>query len=298
MKVFYKVRHIMSQAMFRTRRELAERAPADVQFTDRLEDADVQVVDAIGADAIAEAKAPHVVYLQHCYHTAGASIPEWVRAWQRAALVASYYDLPEIAGRDDFPFLRQPLGVSAAFREADVSRPRVLGAVTSGYVSGFGAEAIEDVALAARAVGKHVFHLGPPHVQNMHRPHSDAAWVWTAKQGLTDTELAKVYATAQYVSGLRWTEGFELPAAEGLVCGARPVLFDLPCYRDWYGDMAVYVRHDPSTLRGELEAVLRQDPPPVTPRERQAAMDRFDWHAIARRFWAAVSQRVGAGAAA
>jgi glycosyltransferase involved in cell wall biosynthesis len=106
---------------------------------------------------------------------------------------------------------------------------------------------------------------------------------------ISDGALAELYATSTWVSGLRHVEGFELPAAEGLVCGARPLVFDQPGMREWYRGLGVFV----AELQGEklirlLTELFHQSPLPVSQEEREEALRRFDWERIAKGFWEAL----------
>ena len=88
------------------------------------------------------------------------------------------------------------------------------------------------------------------------------------------------------MSGLRRIEGFELPAAEGLLCGARPIMFDRPHYRDWFNKWAIFI---PEGNREEvlqsLIDVFQQEYRPVTLEEIAEARQLFDWQSIINGFW-------------
>ncbi len=122
-----------------------------------------------------------------------------------------------------------------------------------------------------------MFHLGP----NVRRDPRITCW-----QGMDDKALAKIWASCDYVSGLRRTEGFEFPAVEGLICGARPVLFDRRHYQTWYGELAEYV---PESSRPEvidsLEGLFRSPYRPVTESEQAEAARRFGWPWLCHDFW-------------
>ena len=138
-------------------------------------------------------------------------------------------------------------------------------------------ESVRECCNAARRVGGRTFHLGPKVSQNSYI---------TCLKGMSDEYLARLWGSCKYVSGLRRTEGFELPAIEDLVCGTRPVLFDREHYRGWYGDFAEYI---PEGSRAEvtdsLEKLFRGRYRTVTRAERDEAIKRFDWRPIINRFW-------------
>jgi glycosyltransferase involved in cell wall biosynthesis len=199
-------------------------------------------------------------------------------------MVWSYLDLQgEVGDLGSVNYYRSPLGVDAAFVGGVDPVRRDIAVMTSGYVSHPAGEAIEEMALAADAVGLPVLHLGPAHVDGMRVPPPR----WSSVLGISDCELATHYHRTEWVSGLRHVEGFELPVLEGLCCGARPIVFDRPDMTHWYGDYAAFVPecHGPELVE-VLTDILRHVPVPVSAEERAEVARRFDWGVIARGFWA------------
>ena len=212
------------------------------------------------------------------------STDQWRALWKPAACVWTYYPLDIWIREDggapiDFNFYNAPLGVDASiFTPPDdpaALRPFVV--CTSGYRRN--QEGVGECDEAAAALGEQVFQLGPTFPMR-------AATIF--KTDLSDHELAAMYRQCRFSSGLRRHEGFELPAAEGLLCGARPLLFDRPHYRKWFERWGVFVSE-----RGEREVadalrhIFEFGPVPVTPEERAVAAQVFDWRAIVRDFWGA-----------
>jgi hypothetical protein len=275
-------------AMHRTAAALRNYAPAGVKVVPSLGDApDLQVLHSIGPHVEANLQAPEYAVIQYCFRSAryDEHRDHFRDVWSRARAVWSYYDL-----RDEMPkgatFYHAPLGVDGRTFRGNGSDPRYVGVVSSGYVNGDRAEAIEEVAEAALRSGLSVFHLGPPSIENM-APRAEPSW--RAGRDLSDEDLAGVYAHARWVSGLRHVEGFELPVLEGLACGARPVVFDRPDMRQWYDGIATFVPECAGErLVDELERVFRCDPVPMTQEERRDILQRFDWEAAALGFWRAI----------
>jgi len=58
---------------------------------------------------------------------------------------------------------------------------------------------------------------------------------------LVDSDMRKYYNLSEYVSGLRGIEGFEMPIVEGAMCGCTPITYDLPCYKRWFNDFAIFI---------------------------------------------------------
>lgn len=284
MKVFLEPTCVpCSRAMHRVAAALRRHAPPNVEVVRRRAAADLQVLHAIGPLLPAPDK-PYAI-IQYCLTTAeGWDEREWRHAWTEARLVWSYYDLA-----DRMPsgarFYFAPLGVDAVFAAGPrrTGNGRDVGVVTSGYVSGAGAEAIEEVAEAARRLGLRVFHLGPKRPEGMAERMEKT---WVSGEDIEDEELALWYSRARWVSGLRHGEGYELPVIEGLACGARPIVFDRPDMRRWYDGLATLVPEcSGGALVEALVEVLAQGPLLVAEWEREEVVRTFDWRVIAEGFW-------------
>lgn len=306
MKAFVTSPSHLSRAMFRVDAALTKYAPPGVEIVDKISHADLVVVPVIGFPDAVESirdcvdRGQSYAMIQYCMRTTQESnTAKWIPLWRNAVCVWSYYNLNEMIRNDNpdldeqyLPFFYAPLGVDEEFTRMFVDVPRRLGAITTGYVSGPSAEAIEEVAVAAGRLGMTVAHIGPFPVgmTNDKSPGSH----WKFHFGITDQELAALYRSSQWVSGLRHGEGFELPVLEGLCCGARPILFDRPEMRYWYGEHAVFVPECAGeALIEHLVRVMSEPPSPVTFDERRRVMRRFDWREIASDFWMRVFQSVG-----
>ncbi len=283
LKVYIGVPSEMSLAMHRTKRGLSSAAPRWVEFVKTAEEADLQVLHVIGCDGLDELKCDRYAVLQYCYRTTewGSDPEAWAGLWRGADLVWSYYDLSRDVPRET-SFLHSPLGVDSGFLGGAYGK-RSVGIMTSGYVSGIDeAEAIEEVAIAAARVGLSVVHLGPDKIDGMERPKGQ----WEAVSNITDNVLRDLYGQSLWVSGLRHVEGFELPVIEGLLNGARPIVFDRPETRFWFDGFAEFVPECSGDRLIELLAeILSRPPRPVSALERGRVLDRFNWNAISGRFW-------------
>lgn len=271
----------LSRAMHRVAAALRAHAPRGIQVTRNLYEADLQVLHAIGPDALEEVVAPRVATIQYCLYSAHGPA-SWTQLWRRSCAVWSYFDLSQVLPAD-VPFYRAPLGVDPAFHGTGNGAARYLGIVTSGYDSSPGAEAIEEVADAALRAGLSVFHVGPDEIKGM-RPRVERTW--QALMDMSDEDLARIYGCARWVSGLRRVEGFEFPVIEGLACGARPIVFDRHDMRQWYEGHAVFIPEcDGLQLVSLLREVLERPPVPVTADEKAWVLERFDWARIIPGFW-------------
>lgn len=266
---------------------LAHYKPASVEVVDDPLKADLVVHTVVGVQNFAptpihdlvfaeQARGQRFAIVQCCVATTEQPRPDfWVPLWEQAAVVWSYLDLRAFAGRVDLPVYEAPLGVDGATFAPRPLRGRDVLMVTTGYVAE--SEGVREVAEACKRVGGIHVHVGPdfklgPQTVSMH--------------GLSDEAMAHLYSRTRFVAGLRRGEGFELPAAEGLVCGARPILFDAPHYTRWFGDLeAAFVPEaDEATVASAIEQVFHTYTP-VSPALVAKAAARFDWRTLVEGFW-------------
>lgn len=289
MKVFIEQTEDHSVAIGRIITALKKYAPLKVRFVNKEEEADLVVLHIVGrrqrmeerAKTILENKKRYVV-AQYCIRsTKEPNSSAWLALWRGAELVWSYYDLPQIAkddGYSQFPsnFYRSPLGVdSTIFTPTGATKRFTI--LTSGRHAL--TESTKEAVVATQRVGGFVAHLG-------HDLRRDRVWSFT---GLGDGALSELYSQSYYVSGLRRVEGFELPAAEGLMCGARPIMFDQPHYRYWFNKWAIFIPEgDRDEVSNSLEEVFRSKYLPVTVDEIEEAKHLFDWGRIAHGFWSRI----------
>lgn len=288
MRVFLEPTGLHSRAMKRVSAALARYAPEGVEVVARPESADLLVLHVISFDAMAfgqkvRAGGQRYAAIQYCLQSTECTEAwHWHPFWRNAAAVWSYYDLTADAAAEGFRFWHAPLGIDEAFRVPGAMEPqRERLVITSGYVSGPRAEAIEEVWRAASLAGARALHVGPASIAGMNA----SPVAWRAVQDLDDRRLADIYRRASWVSGLRHAEGFELPAAEGLACGARAILFDQPSQRHWYGGLAEYVPDVAGEALVEHLVKVFEAPRPVNEGELAAALERFGWEPICRGFW-------------
>jgi len=218
---------------------------------------------------------------------------DWLDLWRGAAFVWSYYDLESMVREDGHDpdgvtFYRSPLGVDPAFAPSAPSGVRHYLAFAEG--DNPERDSLTQIHRAVRRENGRMIHLGPFRLEGPARANR-VEW----RTNVTDEELVALYNQAQWVTGLRTVEGFEMCAAEGLMCGARPILFDRKHHRDWFGDLAEYIPEDTTDLMVQwLRELFAEGPRPVTAEEYAEARERFAWEPIAKGFWDAVQTWEGA----
>lgn len=276
----------LSRAMHRVAKALAHFAPKGIEIVSDPSRADVQVLHVISPGSIERwLSTDRYAVIQYCCSAEAGSDGvnvltkpgAYTKLWNAAILIWSYLDLSGLAGNT--PFYLSPLGVDPVFSPSNNHTPvRDIGVITTGYIDGPGAEAIQDVATAAELCGLSVIHIGP---RILRYPSKS----WSNMEGITDRELVKLYRRAKWVSGLRHIEGFELPVIEGIVCGARPMVFERPDMRRWYSEFARFVPESSGDkLVSSLVDVFRSYEY-VSLVEQRIATARFNWSYIAKGFW-------------
>ncbi len=277
----------LSRAMARVSSALAEHvaSPFEIVKSERM--ADVVVLHVIGWGGLEplleklRARKQKFVIMQYCLtSTENSSTAAWLPIWQEALAVWSYYDLKAFMRAEgvegDFNFYHAPLGADARIFQHEPSN-EVYRAFSTGYVAE--SECLGEVADACAATGSMMAHIGGK-CSRLQSPHVDS------REGVSDALYCEMLRLSRYVTGLRRCEGFELPAAEGLLCGTRPVLFDAVHYRSWFGELAEYIPEaSPEDVTKSLTELFSSEPRRVTAEERREAADRFNWSTLVSGFY-------------
>lgn len=278
----------LSRGIHRVANALERYAPDWVEIVQDPDEADVQVVHVIGHGSLEGAEKRDIAVIQYCLQTTEDARPEaWLPTWTRARVVWSYYDLFEYMKQRNVPyeeasamkFYYAGLGVDMDVFQPSMPLRKTYLMGTSGYIAD--TEAVGECYRAVSRLERRLLHLGPAEL--------NLGPGVTYMLGVPDEVLADVWSQCSFIAGLRRIEGFELPAVEGLACGARPVMFDAPHYRRWFGEHAEYVPEvGPDELVEHLVELMSKPVRPVTPAERSLVAQTFDWKTIVTRFWEAM----------
>lgn len=287
MRVYIAPAYVTAIALDRVNKALVEYAPDYVEFVDTEAEANLVVMHVAGrrdhilrdVQRIEANRQQHAIIQYSQRDTQRPDAYAWLSIWKHARVVWSYLDLNHyIQERGRHKPMHQlylaPLGVdTTAFYPHGGEREYTI--CTSGRL--YMTESIREAHHATGRVGGKMIHLGPDFYS---KPEMECY------SGLTDDEVAQLYSRCQFVAGLRRREGFELPAAEGLLCGARPIVFNRRHYMMWYGDWAEYIpEQGRKEVIASLERLFRQGPRPVTETERIQAALRFHWPNLVKGFW-------------
>lgn len=289
MKVYLEL-PTQSRGLQRVYDALIRYKPDRVEVTKDPSAADLHILHVIGRHdhverKIESLKGKQYAMIQYCVRsTMNPEAEDWVHMWQDSKLVWSYYDLPKICEEEcagtmlspiPFPFYHSPLGAdSEIFYERETSQGRRF--IVLGMSQHALSESVRECAIASKNLEKTMLHIG----HNLRREYT------LNKENIDDNMLAYYYSKSQFVSGLRRDEGFELPAAEGILCGARPILFDKPHYRKWFDGLAEFIKEtDRDGVIKQLEELFRYGARPVTEAEKAFARVKFNWEIIIKNFW-------------
>ena len=293
MKVYLEPPQGLSKAMSRVANALRIHCPLPIVRYEQ--EADLVILHVIGMTGLHEKlhqikkRNQQYAILQYCLRTTERpDTNSWVEIWRNAAAVWSYYDLNAAMANDGVPFKLQNFWYSqlgadiGVFLQSNFG-PREYTICTSGYVAE--TEGVSEAFDAVVKVKGRQFHLGPPLIKHH---------LIDSKVNIPDSILVGFLNNCQFVAGLRRVEGFELPAVEGLLCGARPIVFDRPHYRQWFGSLAEYVEEGSyETLVEDLQALFVEGPRTVTREEMERARQLYDWAPLCWGFWGTVRNTIG-----
>jgi len=278
MRAFFDVGYT-SHGVSRVALNLAKYLPDEVTIATDPDTADLVVMHVNGrhnhrvdqARRVIESGRKYAVIQYALESTRNPRPTDWLDLWGQAELVWSYYDLREYIPN----MYLAPLG-------ADSTKFYVDNSIGKDYICGtlgndFPKECYGEVRLAAFLAGERLVHVGDMIVKD---PNCDNV------SNISDDDLRSIYNRCDYFSALRRVDGFELVAAEAILCGSVPIMFDAPRFRMWFEDLAIFVPEmPPAFLVKDLRRIFNADPIPATPDKVAIARSRFDWEIIVDGFW-------------
>lgn len=261
-------------------------APNRIKFVDNPQHADLQIVDITRLSDKANIKCDKYIVFMHCFGEWSEENPMlYYDLFDNAQMVYSHLNLAQIFKELDEKnkFVRGPWGCSPDkwMKHPALTNDEFI-ILNTGEIAE--TEGIKECVVASEKMGKRMIHVGKS-LQYSNSSYSNVSNISVA-------ELKDLYNRSKFVSALRRFEGFEKPAIEGLLCGCRPICFDTPLYRFWYGDLARYVNEgsEKDTCE-EILNVFNTVDDPVTDEERQRAIDKFGWKTVSINFWDELNDR-------
>lgn len=283
MKICFDIR-TKSRAIKRVLTAMRRYLPDQIEEVKKWKGADLVFIHVFGRQGritrnIERLKARGIKYaiLQYSLRsTRNPSTKGWLPLWRDAELVWSYLSLNGYLRQDGLEpltnFYPSPLGIdSEVFHPLDRERDYLCVTTGESYL----AQSVREIVLAARGIGK-VAHIGA----DLNKSEVD---IYT---DISDHKLVSIYSRSLYASSLRRVEGFEWPGAEGLLCGAMPLVYDRHDHRKWYRDLAIFI---PETKRDQIvedvRKVFESEYAPPTKAMIAEAKDRFNWETIFAGLW-------------
>jgi len=284
MKIFVETFRF-DHAMYRIRDAIKKHLPRDYKYVKTKEEADLVVVIAYGHKSVIRKyiewllahKKKYILLQLNLKITNDPTASGWMPLWQSAEYVWSYFDLLKICEEEEveplFKFYHSPLGVDGnVFKE--VPSKRIYKIASSGNGRGWSKECKNQIIKATEGTDWKIFNLGLGENTDKIIYSND----------MPDEKLVKFYSQCEFVSGLRKVEGFELPIIEGILCGARPICFDTPNFRQWFDGIAEFIPEDNNTSE-HLRKLFEKGARPVEQVEKDYVRAKFDWQMILRLLW-------------
>lgn len=264
--------------------------PPQVEVVESAVEADLEIIHVYGRnesverriEKLIEQRKPFSMIQYALRSTMKPHTAQWVRMWEMAVCVWSYYDLYKMLDDDfvsgEFNFYHAPLGVEPDVFDATSSvlpeDKRFVVFATSQHAL---AEGVRECAFATKAVGRKMFFAG-------HELRRGPDIICRAN--LSDQEMAWNYAASEFVCGLRRVEGFELPVIEGAMCGARPIVFNQPHYKKWFNEFAIFIEErSRDQVIEDLIKIFTIGTKPISDHEKAIIRERFSWPKIISNYW-------------
>lgn len=248
--------------------------------------ADINIIQVIGPGEapVIDKYSKSAVLMQHCYETACPDSTDYSSLWERCLLVTSFNNLPTYTNKK-FPFLHMPLGADVdVFKFQD--KERICKVFTTGHVAE--TECIDLLYKACQTTNQKFAHTG----ENFN---FDVANYFFLPY-MSDENLVDVLNKTECTFCMRLIEGFEMLGVEGLLCGARPIVPDLPCY-DWYRKFGYTIRVKNKTneeIVNQIELLLEKDVeiPVVSKEEMLEIKNIFDWDIVLYNMFKEIESRL------
>jgi hypothetical protein len=280
MKVYEYANPSWGKAFSRISFELRKHAPEWVEWVSSMDDCEIAIVHEVGGaetiqmrDALEKRK--KLVIVQHTYFTSGYS--RWEEIWEQAMLTTSFHNLPEYTTKK-FEFHHTPWGADPDIFYLE-NYSRSIKVFSTGHVSR--TENLDKVYDACLKTHNTMYHTGENFKYGL---------MYRFMPYMTDDKLRTTLNQTEYVPCLREYEGFELMGIEGLFCGARPIVPNLPTY-DWYRRYS-YVVDMRMDVTEQLVGFLSNPSLPIPPEEYKEIVSIFSWGRIIKDIYTAIQMRL------
>lgn len=263
MKLFEVFNKDWGKAFYRISAAIRGYSPNWVEWVDSPDKADRSLVHVVGGGEVPylNAGGKQSIIVQHCYNTASPDVFNYPGYWEKALITISFHNLPDYTAKK-FNFYRMPWGYNEnLFYEYNPNKTRT--AFTTGHVEK--TEHIFDVYSACVKTKRILIHTG-----------EDFKWgaFYKYTPYMNDFDYREVLNRAEYVTGLRDIEGFEMACIEGAACGAKPVVPNISTY-DFYKDFAEMINMKENIV-DQLVEIFSSSPMPFTTTQTNK-IQAFSW---------------------
>lgn len=270
--------------------KLGEQKPSNINLVDDWIDADIIIENVVGTPdrknlchwreedwsedikMRAEIHEGPLVYVAHC------SIVDddfFRMAFNKSKCVFGFLDFSKTVNAD-YNYIRMPWGVDPnTFMELPDIKERPFDIYTWGASIKPDEEGILSLYKAMKQVDGKMLHSGIDYGL-------EAPWYTFVPPADTYAGVAERLNRARFANALRREEGFELMGIQGALCGAKPLYFDLPCYRYWFDKFGIFVSQDNAVE--DLVKVFSEDVS-VPAEDKKYVIDNFSWDNVAKIFW-------------
>ncbi len=208
-----------------------------------------------------------VINFQACYLTAGLDHAEWQKMWQECFVTISYYDLQSYCS-ELVKVYQTPLGADPKVFNAQNRGNRPIKVFSTGHVAY--SECLDKVFEACVQTNNKMYHTGENFKWSNNHYHY--------MNYMSIESLANLFNQTQYITGLRIYEGFEMACIEGAMCGATPIVFDLPSY-SYYKDFARIINFKKDYIP-QLVDIFNSPYEPLSDEQVQYVQNTFSWKKI------------------
>lgn len=241
-------------------------SPDYIEWVETPRHADISIIHVLGELPRWVLELKNKVMIQHVVSTMHQSgNTNWIEEWKKSLLTVSFHPLNEYY-TEQFSFYHMPWGADPKtfyIRKPEFNRDFKV--ITTGHIAV--TENIDKLYQACKQINTFMIHTGENFAYDSR--------YYKYLNYMKDSDLADVLCSTEYVSCLRQHEGFEMLGVEGLFCGTRPIVFDLPTYQ-WYKGHGIFIKQDDNIVES-LVKVLSEKPKAVDEDEYKEIISKFSW---------------------
>lgn len=256
---------------------LRKHCPPNTEWVNKDQDPDITIIHVVGGEEfekLLKMDLSKTVIVQHCVYTTDIPTDSWQPFWKDAKAVISWNYLENVMPKSA-NFVRIPWGAdSSQFKRVpDINKN--IKVFSTGHVAS--TEMLDSVHKACEETGNVLYHTGENFRWNSNS--------YKFMNYMNDREFTSVISRAQYVTGLRLMEGFEMMCIEGAMTGAIPIVPDLPSY-DWYKNFGIFIDTSNDVV-GQLKNVFSSKFVGLSDSQVEYVRNRFSWETVCKEFFEA-----------